>query len=135
LRCVAKTADARLQALETRLCPFRAAMADWGEFEPSIAVTLTVVGMSLPTAFSVETRIIAVVGLHAIARHYERGQCRSDTAVLRDLSVFGAAWNEAARAGEFSIPGLAGGRWIGALMQMTTGEQPRPVLMARTFVA
>jgi hypothetical protein len=112
LRIVAKTDGARLQVLETRLIPFRCAKVDWDEFEPSVAVALSAVGMALPAGFTVETRPIAVVGLHALARRYERGSDRSDSAVLRDLSVFGRAWPEAALEPEFEIPALRGGQWF-----------------------
>jgi len=109
LRCVARNDGARLQILETRIVPFRVVMADWAKEELSIAVTLQVVEMRIPAAFAATTKLIAVIGLHALARRYERGEDRRDVAVLRDLSVFGRAWPAAVRTGgDFDIPAARG---------------------------
>lgn len=134
LRIVAETAGARLQVLETRLIPFRAAKVDWNEFEPSVAVALSAVAMSVPAEFTLATTPIAVVGLHALARRYERGSDRSDGAVLRDLSVFGRAWPEAALEPDFAIPALRGGTWMSTMSVITNAAAARPVLAIRTFV-
>jgi hypothetical protein len=61
---------------------------------------------------------LAFVGLHALARRYERGAARDDLPVLRDLAPLGRSWGKAIQGGDdFAIEAPAGGRWVGAVMQ------------------
>jgi hypothetical protein len=72
--------------------------------------------------------LIAGVGLHALARRYQRGADRTDTAVLGDLLPIATDYRAVARAkGEFSIP-AGGGSWIGACGPFDA------VAIVRTFV-
>jgi hypothetical protein len=75
----------RVQLAETRLAPFKMVMADWDEPELSIAVVLVSVQMRVPTTFTDTVRVLGVVGLHGIARRFERGSDRSEREVLRDF--------------------------------------------------
>jgi hypothetical protein len=127
---VAREPD-RLLISETRLASFTVTMAEWDDPELSVAVTLSALDMRLPAAFSTCIRVIAAVGLHGIARRFERGSDRSERAVLRDFMPISAAWPDAVRSGrDFDVPALGGGRWIGAVMV----HEKRPTLAVRTFV-
>jgi hypothetical protein len=95
----------RVQIAESRLIPFKYVMADWSDLELAVAVSLTIVEMRLPASFTTNSRLIAATGLHSLARRFKRGTDRRDSAVLRDLSVFGQAWSEAVqKGGDFEIP-------------------------------
>ncbi len=95
-----------LKIAETRLAPFAVTMPEWAnDAELCVAIQLCALEMVLPAHFTTKIRAIAVVGLHGLARRFERGIDRSDKSVLRDLSVFGKSWSEAVRSpdGEFAI--------------------------------
>jgi hypothetical protein len=84
-----------------------------------------------PPRFEERHLVLATVGLHALARRYERGEDLSDFSVLRDLAGFRRRWRRIVEAetDEFEVPTSTGGRWIGATM-VYEGDQ---VLAVRTF--
>lgn len=128
---VVKFANGRLQIAELRLIATTIALEDWdGENELAVAVGLLVVTAE-PPRLAEQRILLAVIGLHALARRYQRSPHRSDTAVLGDMiplaqNSFGIA---VAHPGEFAVEVPSGtGRWIGAF-------QPRahPGILVRTF--
>jgi len=132
LSAAAGFVDGKLKLGETRCAASRLRFTAWGgsEPEPAIAILMTAV-FSQPPHFAYEQSLIADVGLHALARRYERGEGRDDDAVLRDLAVLAHGHAAAVAAGgEFQIP-AGGGRWIGS----TTLVKDTLVLAVRTFVS
>jgi hypothetical protein len=134
-----------LQVVETRLAPFRIVMQDWDATELSVAITLTVIDLRLPTfrsppepgtpgslgrEYSENVQVLGAVGLHALGRRFERGADRTDGAVLRDLFAIASAWPTAIRSPEFEIPIAGRGKWVGAV-KIHAGK---PALAVRTFI-
>lgn len=127
LRLVAGFEGGKLQVVELRTEPMAITAAGWSEDEPAIAVILKTLVIR-PPEFEEKAIILAVAGLHALARRYQRSRERADDAVLRDLLPLARGAVNLARAGggEFAIPIPAGGRWIGSA---TEG-----VVNVRTFI-
>jgi hypothetical protein len=100
----------------------------WSEPEPSLKVTLHVVEAK-PYAYSAVP--MAVLGLHALARRYQRGRPNSDDDVLKDLRCFVAAFRRAIRTAdaEFRIETASGGAWLAGL------SADGNTIIARTFVS
>jgi len=105
---------------------------DWNEDERelSLAVRLTEIVCKPPEALRERTLILSTVGLHALARCYQRGLDHSDQRVLADLTVLARAALEAIRDGdqEVRIPAPSGGAWVGQ-------RYPDSGLIIRTFLA
>jgi hypothetical protein len=121
-----------LQLAESRLCPFRVVMPGWDDTELSVAIALTVIDLRTPDFYREHVQVLGAVGLHALARRFERGADRSDKSVLRDLFTIGVAWPDAIRAdsGEFEIA-ASSGKWIGAVKSY----EGKPTLAVRTFIS
>jgi hypothetical protein len=131
LRAVASTIDSdKLSIAELRIIPFRHRMAGWSQDELAVALGVIAVAMQRPSTFLIEVKLAATLGLHALARRYERGADRRDLAVLRDVLPIALAAPAALRAGgEFEV-GAGDGRWIGSVMDCDR----RSCLVVRTFV-
>jgi hypothetical protein len=133
-RCggMAEFADGVLRIVELHLCPVRMRFATWNDDGDELAVALRLRLIRIaPPHFAERDELVADIGLHALARRFERGADRDDAAVLSDVTVLGPAWRAAAEAGgEFGIAVPSGGRWIGSVTRVR-GE---PVLAVRTFV-
>jgi hypothetical protein len=120
------------------LQPGRLLLPGWDGDELAVVLKLRVVTIE-PPSFSDVSVCVAVVGLHAIARRYERGTGREDAAVRRDLLTLAPGYvatfqdnDEIEDGDDFSIPAPAGGGfWIGAASQSGGAD---PVLLVRTFV-
>lgn len=121
--------------LEIRLAPFGISWDGRDGDDPGIA--LIVRSVSLGQAPTDDTRIIAVVGLHALARRFERAIAgkRDEKAALRDLAALCdlAAWKPGLRGlvAEFDIAAPGGGFWRGSVMKFQDGA---PAAAVRTFV-
>jgi hypothetical protein len=114
LRCVIANDPGHLQIVELRVTPSRVVAAAWSEDEPALAIKLTTIAIK-PPQFEEKHLLIAGVGLHALARRFQRGAPRTDAGVLADLLPVATAYRAIARAkGEFAVP-AGGGRWIGAV--------------------
>jgi hypothetical protein len=91
----------------------------------------------VPPHFREHELTLAVVGLHALARRFER-DVPDDYGVISDFNPLGLAYPDAVRlAGEFRVP-VAGGIWRGAVMARAArhaadidGENVRRWLRAR----
>jgi len=128
LRLVAKFDFGKLQIVELRVAPAGIVAAGWSEEEPAFAVMLRTVAIA-PPEFVETTRLLAAVGLHGLARRFERGADRTDDAVLRDLLPLACGCPAAIRAGgDFAIPVPGTGAWIGAI------AADGATALARTFV-
>jgi hypothetical protein len=126
--CIEK--DGALTMLETTAVASRIARPDWESDEPAISVEARAIG-SHP--FRVDRSLLADVGLHALARRYQRGWSIDDRSVLLDLTPLCYRWASTVRAGgEFRIAAPQGqGEWVGEVT--TVADRQLPVLMVRTF--
>jgi hypothetical protein len=118
---------------DLRVCPGRYRDIGWaeGDFEDAVAVVLisaSVVGRDMVIA----AHPIVTASLHAIARKFERGRS-AEAALLAELGEL-ALCNFAAIAdagGDFSHA-VAGGHWLGHVVEGKKGEV---VVSLRTFLA
>lgn len=115
----------KLRVAEQRVSTAKMRFADFEEAALSIGLHLVVMQ---PPHFREERAIIADIGMHALARRYQRVADHSDAAVLADLKALAPKWRDT--AGEFRVPAPSGGEWIGAV----TTVRGAPVLAVRTFV-
>jgi hypothetical protein len=108
----------------------RIARPDWREDEPALSVVFSTVKTH---PFRVERSPVADIGVHALARRYQRDWAADEGSVLLDLSPLGYRWASTVRAGgEFRIAAPLGqGEWVGAVSRVE--GRPLPVLMVRTF--
>jgi hypothetical protein len=100
----------------------------WTEPEPALRVTLHIVEAK-PYAYSALP--MGMLGLHALARRFQRGRPNGDDDVLQDLKCFLGAFRRAIRTTdeEFRIETASGGAWLGAL------SADGNTIVARTFVS
>jgi hypothetical protein len=127
LALLAEFDDGRLHVAELRAAPAKMRFAAAGFEELAITIGFHVVTM-LPPKFREMSAIVADIGLHALARRYQRVADNSDEAMRADLAALAPKWRDT--AGEFRIPAPSGGEWIGAV----TTVRGSPVLAVRTFV-
>lgn len=113
LRLVVNYARPRLDIVDLRLADAR--VYGWsGDDEPALAVVLHHVGIAPPAPTRESVTMIAALGLHALARRFQRGADRSDAAVLADLVELALRAPDAVAAGgEFEVA-TPNGRWVGA---------------------
>lgn len=77
------------------------------------------------------TKPMASLGLHALARRFERGRRTCDANVLADLVVI--AGFRAEGGGPFAIP-VSAGRWVGRPCEITHNGKQVLVNAVRTFL-
>jgi hypothetical protein len=90
-----------------------------------------------PRLLSFDTKMLALVGLHSLARRFERGRDRSTEAIMRDLRHLGEAGETQRRAGEHVIVPVPDGQWAGVVMLVNIkgmSDEAQPLLVARTFI-
>ena len=88
---------------EVRCAPTALYQSGWGDLEQAIALVLFSLKVT-PRRIEDKVKVLAVVGQHALARHYERGDSSTDVAVLRDLVPVVTAWPSLIRQpGDFVI--------------------------------
>jgi hypothetical protein len=98
----------------------------WVEAEPSLRLTLHI--LRTPP-YEYGSVAVAEIGLHALARRYQRGRPATDGAVLRDLRPFLGAFRRAIETSdaEFRIA-TGAGAWFAQL------SADRSTIVARTFI-
>jgi hypothetical protein len=120
----------RFKLVEIRATPAKMHMAGWEEDELAIGIRLTEIEFK-HRVLDIKRRPLGDACLHALARRYQRGEDRADSAVLKDLWEPAPAFPQAAATGgDFRVP-AGEGFWIGERVQYHGG----PHLAARTFVA
>jgi hypothetical protein len=136
LSSVIRCAAGKLEIVEMRASPWRLSCPGWEDDELAILLTLRAISLA-PPVFSDDSTTFASIGLHALARRYQRSTDRADVAIGRDLLALGQGYGAVVTdgdeicGGEFAIPAAGGGCWIGAAVS----EPGRPPLLAvRTFV-
>jgi hypothetical protein len=129
LNLIAEFTGGKLDIVDLRVAPDEVTGAEWqgGDPEPALSVLLYALNIA-PAVFKETEAVLAVVGLHALARRYERGTDRSDTAVLADLIPLARQAPELMkRDGKFEVVLPDGsGRWLG----LVTDGKP----FVRTFI-
>lgn len=132
LVALADLSAGKLRLGEVRAGGSKMRLEGW-DGEPELAIALwSIAIISDPPAYAEERSLICDLGLHALARRFERGDGREDRDVLRDLLPLVDAYKATvADGGEFAIPVRAGGTWIGRIATV----KGRAVLSVRTFVA
>jgi hypothetical protein len=103
----------------------------WSEPEPALRVVLHIIECRRrPFSYSYSPVPMGLLGLHALARRFQRGRPNSDDAVLADLRCFVGAFRRAIRTQdeEFRIEIASGGAWLGQL------SADGNAIVARTFV-
>ncbi len=117
---------------ELRLSGATLTLSDWDDAtEPGVAVLL--VGLSINRRhLEVHHVLLAVVGIHAIGRFYQRSLDNSYEALTQALKRMASPADgvSVADGAGFSCS-VPGGRWVGLVKRQ--GDQP--VLAARTFLA
>jgi hypothetical protein len=122
--------NGKLTLAEVRAGASRMSLSGWDAKELALSISLRTIDIA-PASFGERAAMLAVLGLHALARRYQRGYENTDDSVLRDLAPIGREFVAAAATfGEFKIP-AGGGRWIGAV----ANSNGSPVLAVRTFIA
>jgi hypothetical protein len=107
-----------LRISETRLIHSTYKDVRWSrpEFEQSVSLACYTFQLTTPTAYVVRRSALAIIGIHAIARRYERGEDQTDEAIAADISEL--ASNHARLCitdGEiFALPS-ASGVWVGGI--------------------
>jgi hypothetical protein len=130
LDLIAKVVDGILTLNELRLAPGRMRFRGWDADEPSIRVVMR----WLTTPPFAEGADIVELGLHSLARRFERGRPNDNAAVLRDVHALARGYlNASDPSGEFEIETPCG-RWVGAII-IPAGEGEHPgALCARTYI-
>ncbi len=123
--------DGKLTLRELRLAPGRMRFRGWDADEPSIRIVMRWLGCPDLAEGAAD---IAELGLHSLARRFERGRPADDGAVLRDVRAMARGYlNANDPSGEFTVETPCG-RWFGAVT-IPAGEGDHPgVLTVRTFI-
>jgi len=134
LRLKVDQKDGAVAVDEVRCAPTAMLRSDWDEAELSLAIVLFSIRVGDRVAED-KVRVLAIVGLHALARWFERSSPRTDLAVLRDMLPVVSAWPSAIRRpGDFEIPAGCG-IWRGEVSSITLASETTNALAIRTFVA
>jgi hypothetical protein len=123
--------DGALVITELRVAATTIKRVEWGDSdEGALSVQMTA---TRTHPFRAETSLIADIGLHALARRYQRGWSADDGSVLIDLTPLGYGWARTVKAGgTFRVAAPLGqGEWIGAVSEVEGRDLA--VLMVRTF--
>jgi hypothetical protein len=130
LRLTASWKNKELRITELRAQGTAITGLDWQEDEPAVALVLHALRIepaAKPPVFREHHQTLAGLGLHALARHYQRAAMPGDESVIRDLAALATACPPAlAKGGEFGIPVADDGVWVGAVAD--------GCLLVRTFL-
>jgi hypothetical protein len=118
LDLVVKYVKPRLDLIDIRAVPAKVYCESWpGDDEPALAIIVDHLGIAPPAPLRESSTMLASLGLHALARRFQRGADRSDDAVKADLLALAHAAPDAViDGGEFEIATPSGGRWVGAVV-------------------
>ena len=111
LHCAVERVSGGMHITETRVATMLFQPPEWqGASEYAVYLLSIEIGV-LRGRMNINAKRLAVVGLHALARRYERGSGQTDDALLFDI---GALAQHPLPDGEFAFPIPTGGRWVGA---------------------
>jgi hypothetical protein len=124
--------DGALVMNELRVTATTIKREDWGDGDEG-ALSVQMVAVSTHP-FRIQQSLIADIGLHALARRYQRGWTADDGSVLIDLAPLGIGWAKTVKAGgTFRVAAPLGqGEWIGVVSEVR--DRDLPVLLVRTYV-
>lgn len=134
LRLAIRSDDGGLSINEVRCASMSLLQVEWSEPEPAIALALFSLRVE-PRAVKEGVRVLAVVGLHALSRRYDRGDVRTDVGMLRDLIPIVTEWPSLVKQpGNFAIP-AGGGMSRGEVLPVVLSNEAMTVVSVRTFIA
>jgi hypothetical protein len=119
----------KLSLAEVRIVPSKMRMEGWDDTE--LVLGLVLIQIDYGREISVQRRPLGDACLHALARRYQRGDSRSDNAVLADLLELACAFPDQALAGGDFRVATRDGAFVGELVRYNG----QPFLTARTYVA
>jgi hypothetical protein len=126
------------RVIEVLVEPAKVTLPGWDDADAELALRVMVRHVRIqPPEFRDDEGLCAIVGLHALARRFERGEPRGERAVLDDLLPLGRAFVDAVQADnlEVSVP-AGGGTWKGTIMIAdSVPNLAVRTLAVRTFVA
>jgi hypothetical protein len=109
-------------------------MIDWGEdadLEPGIA-TCTIDFLARSHLVKLDTQILAIASLHALARRLQRGRDTADAAVMEEMRALAAASSGPVDT-EARVAG-SGGEWVGDRRAVRRHGEVVRILCVRTFL-
>jgi hypothetical protein len=126
-----------LRISETRLIHSTYKDVRWArpELEPSVVLGRYTFQLTTPAAYSVRRSPLAIIGIHAIARRFERGENRTEEAIAADVSELASNYTGLCSGSEgFSLP-CPSGVWVGGIETATEPDGPtHRVLYVRSFL-
>jgi hypothetical protein len=123
-----------LQVRELRAVTGSLKLEAWGpdSSEPGIAVC-AIDFLAKAEHVHLDTTILAIASLHAVARRLQRGRDMADAAVMRDMHALAAAAPGGEAHDEVVVP-ASGGRWVGTRAPVLRHGETILVLAIRTFL-
>jgi hypothetical protein len=119
-----------LSISELRLTGSRWRSGGWANDEPGVSVLLLSLGTGTGKV-AVEVRPVATLGLHALARRYQRGEGRDHPDIMRDLAYLATP-----PAGSADAVATGSGFWLGGVVWADDDCGRRIRLRSvRTFIA
>jgi hypothetical protein len=128
-----------LTIAEVRLSPSRYEDVRWSQpfLQHSLGLMLCTFRLTTPAAFEIRRQAIAIIGIHAIGRRYQRGFDNTDRAIQTDISELAVNGPQllGADSPAFSIPCLSG-IWVGAIEPVSvSGSSDQRLLNVRSFIS
>ena len=128
-----------LQIRELRLTAAQATFDNWKPEVSEAAVCVVLMRLQADSkTFQFTTTKLAGVGLHALARRYQRAFETSDEAIKKDLRTLADAAtvdDHLALRDSFRIPASAGaGLWVGSSTVISEGTGHQRILSVRSFI-
>jgi hypothetical protein len=133
-RCSSDDARSFLQIGEFRLLTADTRYDHWMSHEPSIAIELFSITINKKHCW-LQSETYGVIGLHALARRYERCPQRDLETILADCKAIISHHAAVLHQQDFTVP-CANGCWLGGTVDadFTNGAPARKVLAIRTFI-
>jgi hypothetical protein len=104
--------------------------------ENSVSLMLCTCRLTTPAAFEIKRHAIATLGIHAIARRYQRGFDNTDRAIQTDISELALNVSQllSASSQTFALP-CPSGFWVGAIDTVSVSGSPdQRLLNVRSFL-
>ena len=123
-----KAAGTTLEIDEVRASSIAVRFGGWERFEPGICLVHATLRVA-PHVCLLESQVICSVGLHALARRYQRSADISRSAIYDDVAALAAAPVDG-DGNEIEVR-TKHGRWLCLLVHLTERQR---VAIARTFL-